>query len=94
MIHVAIAQERFTVQNVTHIQVFIGCLHSKDPNTLKYFEKCGVKLPTNASRLYGHALAGERAVQINRYCETTNTTVNFMCSLTGVTNINIQLSFS
>ena len=89
-----VAQERFTVQNVAHIQVFIGYLHSKDPNSLKYFKKCGVKLPTNASRSFGHALAGDRAVEIKRYCETTNTTVNWMRSLAGVTNMNIQLSFS
>lgn len=71
--------------------MFIDYLHSKYPYTLKYFDESGVKLPTNGSRLYaiGHAPVGERAVELKRYCETTNTTVNLMCPLTGVTYMNI-----
>ena len=32
---------------------------------------------------------GERAVEVKRYCETANTTVNLMCYLTGGTYMNI-----
>ena len=64
-------------------------MHEKDPYSLKYFDECGVKLPANGKRFYGHAPIGERAVEIERYCETSNTTVNLMCSLTGVTYINV-----
>ena len=84
-----VAQERFTIQNMAYTQIFIDYLHTKDPYTLKYFDECGVKLPTDGSRHYGHAPIGNRAVEVKRYCQTANTTVNLMCSLTGVTYMNI-----
>ena len=84
-----VAQERFTIQNMAYTQMFVDYLYTKDPYTLKYFDECGVKLPANSKRFYGHAPVGERAVEIHRYCETANTTVNLLCSLTGVTYMNI-----
>ena len=49
---------------MAYTQVFIDHFHSKDPYTLKYFDECGVKSPTNESRSYGHAPVGERAVEL------------------------------
>ena len=86
IMHVAL--ERFTIQNMAYTEIFIDYLHSKDPYTLKYFDECSVKLPTCGKRYYGHAPRGERAVEITRYCESSNTTVNLMCSITGVTYMN------
>ena len=83
-----VAQERFTLQNMAYTQVFIDYLNSKDPYTLKFFDECGLKLPQHASRTQGHAPVGERAIEIQRYAETPNTTVNLMCSLTGVDYAN------
>ena len=74
---------------MAYTQIFIDCLHTKDPHTLKYLDECGVKLPTDGSRHYGHAPIGNRVVEIKRHCQTANTTVNLMCSLTGVTYMNI-----
>ena len=83
-----VAQERFTINNMAYTQLFIDYLHGKDPYTLKYFDECGVKLPNNGARNYGHAPIGERAVEVRRYCQTANITVNLMCGLTGVTYMN------
>ena len=83
-----IAHERFTLQNMAYTQVFFDYLHNKDPYTLKIFDECGIKLPTSTARTYGHAPVGERAVEFQRYAETANTTVNLMCSLTGVDYAN------
>ncbi len=84
-----VAQERFTITNMAYTQLFIDYLHGEDPYTLKYFDECGVKLPGNGARNYGHTPIGERAVEIRRYYQTANTTVNLMCGLTGVTYMNI-----
>ena len=84
-----VAQERFSLQNMAYTQLFIDYLHDKDPYTVQYFDECGVKLPGNGTRFYGHAPVGERAIEIIRYCETANTTVNVLCSLFGVTYANI-----
>ena len=83
-----IAQERFTLQNMAYTQIFIDYLHTKDPYTLYFFDECGLKLPEHGTRNYGHAPVGEKAVELKRYAETPNITVNLMCSLTGVTYVN------
>ena len=83
-----IAQERFTLQNMAYTQIFIDYLNSKDPHTIYFFDECGLKLPQHGTRNYGHAAIGERAVELVRYAETPNITVNLMCSLTGVTYVN------
>ena len=79
-----VPQERFTVSNMAYTQLFIDYLHGKDPYTLKYFDECGVKLPDCSARNYGHAPVGERAVEVRRYSQTANVTVNLLCGLSGV----------
>ena len=83
-----IAQERFTLQNMAYTQLFVNYLGRKDPYTLKFFDECGLKLPRHGTRTYGHAPVGERAVEYQRYAESSNTTVNLMCFLTGVDYVN------
>lgn len=73
---------------MAYTQLYIDYLHGKDPKTLQYFDECGVKLPTICTRNYGHSLIGQRAVELHRYCETANMTVNVLCSLSGVTYMN------
>lgn len=83
-----ISQERFTLQNMAYTQLFIDYLHSKDPYAIHFFDECGLKLPQHGTRIYGHAPVGERAVELIRYAETPNITVNLMCSMTGVDYAN------
>ena len=83
-----VAQERFTIANMAYTQLFVDYLYAKDPYTLKYFYECGVKLPSNNTQKYGHAPIRERAIEVTRYAENPNTTVNFLCPLTGVTHMN------
>ena len=82
------AQERFTIANMAYTQLFVDYLYGKDPYKLKYFDECGIKLPNAGSRNYGHAKVGERAVEVRRYCQTANVTLNLLCGLTGVTYAN------
>ena len=76
------------VVNMAYTQLFVDYLYAKDPYTLKYFDECGVKLPVNSVRKFGHAPIGKRAIEVTRYAEDANTTVNLMCSLTGVNYMN------
>ena len=84
-----IAQERFTLENIAYTQVFLNYPHQKDPMKLKFFDECGLKLPTHGRRKYGHAPVGERCIEFERYTQTANVTVNLMCGLTGITYMNI-----
>lgn len=84
-----IAQERFTLQNMAYTQLFLNYLHGKDPVKLKFFDECGLKLPTHGRRNYGHAPVGERCIEFERYAQSANVTVNLLCGLTGVAYMNI-----
>lgn len=84
-----VAQERFTINNMAYTQLFIDDLHGKDPYTLKYFDECGVKLPGDAARNYDHGPMGEGEVEVRRYCQTANITLNLAnVWFTGVTYMN------
>lgn len=56
---------------------------------LKFFDECGLKLPTHGRRNYGHAPVGKRCIEFERYTQTANATVNLMCGLTGISYMNI-----
>ena len=83
-----IAEERFTVNNVAYTQMFIDYLHSKDPFKLKFFDQCGLKTPSHGKRVYGHSPVGERCVELQRYHQSPNITVNLLAGLNGVEYIN------
>ena len=82
-------QERFTLENMAYTQLYLNYLHQKDPAKLKFFDECGLKLPTHGKRNYGHAPIGERCIEFERYAQTANVTVNLMCGLAGVAYMNI-----
>ena len=83
-----LAQERFSVENMAYTQMFIDYLHAKDPFKLKFFDECGLKLPFHGKRLYGHAPVGERCIELLRYHDSPNITVNLLAGLNGVEYMN------
>ena len=68
--------------------MFIDYLHAKDPFKLKFFDECGLKLPFHGKRLYGHAPVGERCIELLRYHDSPNITVNLLAGLNGVEYMN------
>lgn len=83
-----VAEERFTVENIAYTQLFINYLSNKDPYKLKFFDECGLKLPSHGKRLYGHAPIGERCIELSRYHESPNITVNLLAGINGVEYMN------
>jgi hypothetical protein len=73
---------------MAYTQLFLDYLYQKDLYKIKFFDECGLKLPSVSNRNYGHALRGERAVEFSRYLETANVTVNLMASMAGVCYAN------
>ena len=74
------SQERFTIANMAYTHLFVDCLYDclyeKDPYTLKYFDKCEIKFPNAGSTNYGQGKVGERAIEVRRYSQTANVTLN------------------
>jgi len=83
-----LAQERFSVEFMAYTQMLIDYLHEKDPFKLKFFDECGLKLPFHGKRLYGHAPVGERCIELLRYHDSPNITVNLLAGLNGVEYMN------
>lgn len=83
------AAERFTDRIMTYIQVFIDVLHRTDVKRIKFFDESGFKLPDVCNPKYGHSLKGERAIEIHRYAQTPNVTLNLLISFQGVSYANI-----
>jgi transposase len=83
-----VAIERFTPVNMVYTQMFINYLHSKDPRKLKFFDEAGLKLPHHGTRYYRHAPVGERCIELARYHQTPNITLNLLAGLEGVVYAN------
>lgn len=83
-----VAMERFTPVNMIYTQIFINYLHSKDPNNLKFFDEAGLKMPHHGTRYYGHAPVGQRCIELARYHESPNITLNLLAGLDGVAYAN------
>ncbi|MEW8339771.1 MAG: transposase, partial [Candidatus Thiodiazotropha taylori] len=83
------AAERFTDRNLIYTQVFIDVLHRADANRIKFFDESGFKLPGICNPKYGHSLKGERAIEVHRYAQTPNVTLNLLISSQGVSYANV-----
>lgn len=83
-----VATERFTPVNMIYTQLFIDYLHSKDPHKLKFFDEAGLKMPHHGSRYYGHAPVGQRCIEMARYKQSPNITLNLLAGLEGVVYAN------
>ena len=64
-------------------QAFVDVLHRTDPNRIKFFNESGFKLPDVCNPRYGHSLKGERAIEVLKYAQTPNVTLNLLISFTG-----------
>lgn len=71
------------------LRFFIDVLHRTDVNRITFFDESGFKLPDVCNPKYGHSLKGERAIEIHRYTQTPNVTLNLLISFQGVSYANI-----
>ncbi|KAL9983401.1 hypothetical protein ACROYT_G005568 [Oculina patagonica] len=55
-----------------------------NPYRLKFLDESGIKLPDVGRPNYGHSLCGTPAVEIVRYANSPNVTLNLMCGLDGI----------
>lgn len=81
-------QERFSDNNMNYSQAFIDELYSRNPHQIKYFDESGFKVPDSCNPTYGYAPIGVRAVEIHRYHQTPNVTLNLLIGTGGVEYFN------
>ncbi|XP_077989780.1 uncharacterized protein LOC144444237 [Glandiceps talaboti] len=79
-----VAYEKFTDENIAYCNEFVNFLHAEDPNKIQFFDEAGIKLSQDINPRYGHALRGERAVEIQRYMRSPAVTLHLMVGLEGL----------
>lgn len=82
------ARERFTSDNLKYTEALMYYLSQKDVHRIKYFDEAGFN-SRDCSPIYGHALRGERAVEVSSKAKSTNLTLNLMIGVNGVVHCNI-----
>ena len=80
--------QRFAEDNMTYSQAYIDELFSRDPHRLKNFDESGFKMPDSCNPKYGYAPKGVRCLEISRYHQTPNITLNLLISTGGVEYAN------
>lgn len=79
--------DRYTQRNLNYTQDFITYASRANPQKLKFFDESGFKV-TVCHRNYGHSKVGEPCIEIGRYVENRNLTLNLLVSLSGVCYFN------
>ncbi|CAB4017230.1 Ankyrin repeat domain-containing 34B [Paramuricea clavata] len=74
------------IETLTRIRPTISLNELKDD--LKFFDEAGLKLPHHGTRYYGHAPEDERCIELARYHQTPNITLNLLAGLEGVVCAN------
>ncbi|KAK3106666.1 hypothetical protein FSP39_024832 [Pinctada imbricata] len=80
-------EDRFTDENIPYTQAFITYISHQNPRKLKFFDECGVKVSScNPTR--GMSEKGKRCIEIWKYQQGSNVTLNMLISLDGILYYN------
>ncbi|KAK3103178.1 hypothetical protein FSP39_017050 [Pinctada imbricata] len=80
-------EDRFTDENIRYTQAFITYISHQNPRKLKFFDECGVKVSScNPTR--GMSEKGKRCIEIGKYQQGSNVTLNMLISLDGILYYN------
>lgn len=82
--------DKFTQENTDYCQDFLNFMSSVDPYRVKFFDECGFRLPDECRPNYGHSLVNKPCVEIGRYLNTPNATLNLLIGLEGVLYANTE----
>lgn len=85
----AVAEERFTHENLIYTETFMDILCRVDPHRLRFMDESGFRLPEVTRPLYGHAPVGERAIEIMRYHSFPNATLHLLAGLDGIGHFKV-----
>ena len=85
----AVAEERFTYDNLVYTESFMDLLSRVDPHRLRFMDESGFRLPEVARPLYGHAPVCERAVEVVRYHSCPNSTLHLLAGLYGIGHLKV-----
>ena len=77
------SQSRFTDGNMQYIQTYLNFMAQQDPYKVKFMDEAGIELQSATTRLYGHSPVGIPAINIVKYSQQPNKTINLLAGLDG-----------
>ncbi|XP_070570330.1 uncharacterized protein [Ptychodera flava] len=84
-----VATERLTEDNLMYTQAFMDLLHEVEPHRLKFMDESGFKTPNVGNPKYGTSPRGDRCVEVIRYHQRSNSTLNLLVGLNGVVHSQV-----
>jgi transposase len=80
-------KNKFYEANVNYSQDYLNFISQIDPYRLKFFDEMGVSL-YDSNKRYGHSLKNTPCVEVGRFTNSPNMTVNLLAGLDGVMYVN------
>ena len=80
-------ESRFSPENLRYTQAFMDELFTRNPHRLKFFDEAGFAVSSTHPN-YGWSPIGMRAIEIRRYHDTPNVSLNLMIGTSGVVYAN------
>lgn len=82
--------EKLNPQNVQWCQNLLNFLNGVDPYRVKCFDESGFRMPDVCRPNYGHSVVNTPCIEIGRYINAPNVTLNLLIGLQGVLYANTE----
>lgn len=82
--------DKFSPQNVNYCQNFLNFMSCVNPYRVKCFDESGFRMPDFCRPSYGHSVVNTPCVEIGRYINAPNVTLNLLIGLQGVLYANTE----
>ena len=79
---------KFSPENVNYCQDFLDYMSNVDPCKIKCFDEAGFKMPDVANPNYGHSAVGEPCIEVKRYMDAPNVTLQVLAGVEGILYAN------
>ena len=80
---------KFSPENVDYsCQDFLNYMSTVDPYKIKCFNEAGFKMPDVTNPHYGHSVVGEPCIEVQRYMDTPNVTLQVLAGMEGILYAN------
>jgi len=85
---------KFSLENVNYCQDFLDYMSTVDPCKIKCFDEAGFKMPDVANPNYGNSAVGEPCIEVKRYMDAPNVTLQVLAGVEGILYANTGKNYT
>lgn len=82
--------DKLNPANVNYCQDFLNFMSNVDPYRVKCFDESGFRMPDVCRPNYGHSVVNMPCIEVGRYINAPNVTLNLLIGLQGVLYANTE----